>query len=183
MRQGAWGLVIILLTSLSASCSESRTPHRDPPAEDELVMDPKLGELASLPEGIEVVHSPNPVHAVAEQQPGHRPTYRRVYRTTVRSKSRAVTVQEFGSFAWLNGRWVFANFTGQVFSGRDFAEWYSCPDGKLLPGREAIDPSNWSGGIEQLQAGKMRWYFIGVDEEGRRVKGEAIVDLAAEMVR
>jgi hypothetical protein len=90
-------------------------------------------------------------------------------------------VQEFGSFAWHDGKWVFSNFTGKVFSGQDFADWYSCPEGRLLPGSEATDPSNWSGGIEQLQAGKMRWFFIGTDDSGRRVKGEAVVELLAEV--
>jgi hypothetical protein len=144
-------------------------------------MDPRLREWAALPEGIEVVHSPARVRARRERQPGGQTQYPWVYRTTVRARGRPVTVQEFGSFVWHYGKWVFSNFTGKVFSGQDFADWYSCPDGCLIPGKEATDPSNWSGGIEQLQAGKMRWFFVGIDDSGRRVKGEAVVELLAEV--
>jgi hypothetical protein len=144
-------------------------------------MDPRLREWAALPEGIEVVHSPARVRARREQQPDGRVQYRWVYRTAVRTKSEPVKVQEFGAFDWHHGKWAFSNFTGKAFSGQDFADWYSCPDAQLVPGGEASDPSNWSGGIEQLQAGKMRWVFVGIDEAGRRVKGEAIVELLAEL--
>jgi hypothetical protein len=138
-------------------------------------MDAKLRELALLPEGIEVVHSPNPVGAVEDRDPRSQHRYRWVYRTTVRSLGGAITVQEFGCFAWHNERWVFSNFTGAAFSSQDFAEWYSCPGAKLAPERPVSDPTNWTGANE-LRLGRMKWYFIGLDETGRRVKGEGIIE-------
>jgi hypothetical protein len=189
MRQANLHLAFVLPAIVLTSCSESPPPQREPSpkaaeaASAEAALDPKYRELATLPEGIEVIHTPNPVRAVEEPQPGRPRTYRWIYQTTVRSKRGTVTIEEFGCFGWHDGRWEFANFTGKVFSRRDFAEWYSCPEGKLLPGQDAVDPSNWTGGDEHLDAGKSLWYFIGVDEAGRRVKGEAIVERVAEVER
>jgi hypothetical protein len=174
-------LAFLILVGLVLSCTEQRPSTNALPKEENLTMDPKLRELDALPEGIEVMHSPVQVSARIEQQPGKRPYYRWVYATTVRSKRETVIIVEFGSFAWQGDRWVFANFTGQPFSSKDFAEWYSCPDGKLVPGKQATDPSNWSDRDDQLRASRGRWYFIGINEAGRRVKCEAIVELLAEV--
>ena len=41
-------------------------------------------------------------------------------------------------------------------------------------------PKNWSSG-QQLGAGRQRWYFVGIDANGRKVKGEAVIDLKPEL--
>jgi len=41
-------------------------------------------------------------------------------------------------------------------------------------GGQCSDPKNWSG-RDELQESLTRWYFIGVDDRGRRVKGEAVI--------
>ena len=79
---------------------------------------------------------------------------------------------EFGAYAWQGWKWVFVNFSGKSFSAKDFAEWYSCPDAK--EGKAYSDPTNW-GSAQALAAGKARWYYIGIDGKGGRVKGEAII--------
>ena len=142
---------------------------------------PKLRELASLPDEIAVVHAPNPVGAIEEKDAQQNTTYRWVYRTTVWTKKDPLRVIEFGSFSWHRGQWAFANFTGKPFTPEDFADWYSCPEGQLHPAEGATDPSNWTGGQRSLRAGKMLWYFIGLDQDGRRVKGEAVVELLADI--
>jgi hypothetical protein len=149
------------------------------PAED-VAMDPKEKQLASLPVGIEVSHDPNPAKAQIGGRSGEKYTW--MFTTTVRTLGPAVTIEEFGSFAWHDGRWVFSNFTGEPFTTADFADWYSCPGGRLEPQRAYADPSNWSGNRE-LNAGRMKFYYIGLDDAGRRVKGEAISEQAAELLK
>lgn len=110
-------------------------------------------------------------------QGGHAYTY--LYETSVQTTVGRLTISEFGSFGWHNGRWAFSNYTGRPFTTEDFASWYSCPDGVLVPGEVFRDPENWSG-AERPKAGKMRWYYIGIDAAGKRYKGEAVVELQAE---
>ncbi len=135
-------------------------------------------ELAMLDVGIRVTHSPNPVKAQAGGRSGHRYTW--LYTTTVQSSAGPLTLEEFGSFVWHGGRWVFSNYTGRPFTSSDFAEWYSCPGARMDAGKAYSDPSNW-GGAAVLRHVRMRWYFIARDAEGRRIKGEAIVEQVAEV--
>jgi hypothetical protein len=137
----------------------------------------KLDELAQLPFGLKVVHSPDRVRAERGGRSGRAYTWS--YKTSVTSTNGSVTMLEFGSFTWHGGRWVFANFTGKPFTATDFADWYSCPGAGLAEGREFSDGSNWSGG-DVLRADKMKWYFIGITADGRKVKGEAVVETLPE---
>ncbi|MFO0848187.1 MAG: hypothetical protein U0871_06485 [Gemmataceae bacterium] len=103
--------------------------------------------------------------------------YTWVYATSVTAISEPVTITEFGAFEWVDGRWTFANFTSTPFSGRDFADWYSCPGGVATPDRAYTDPTNWSG-RQELQSGKAMWYYLGVTASGQRVKGVAVIEEA-----
>lgn len=69
---------------------------------------------------------------------------------------------------------------GEPFTAENFAEWYSCKDAGVTPGNDFADPKNW-GGSETLNHGKALWYFIGVDENGRRIKGEAMMEQLPEL--
>lgn len=141
---------------------------------------PTIDELKNLPVGMEVTHQPNPAYATLTEQGKRRGKFTWWYKTQVKATGSGVRIEQFGSFLWLKGQWRFANFTQKPFSSKEFSDWYSCPDGYLKPGKVFVDPKNW-GSADQLKAGKALWYFIGVDEEGRRVKGEAIVDVLGEM--
>jgi len=136
-------------------------------------MHPILKQLASLPDGITVSHSPNPVKAQLGGRSGSKDTW--LYTTNAAAQSDQIVIEEFGSFTWHNGQWVFANFTKKPFSGNDFAEWYGCPNATLTVGNTYSDASNWTGG-EVFRSGKMKWYFIGRNAMGNRVKGEAIIE-------
>ena len=91
-----------------------------------------------------------------------------------------LTIVEFGGFAWQDGKWVASSINGKPFTGEDFAEWYKCPKAVLKKGEAYSDPTNWSTAPE-LMAGKTRWNFIGVDGKGKRVKGEAVIELKGEI--
>ena len=174
-RQPMWlvaGAVVIALTALIFQIA------RDKGRAESVPTDPKEKELASLPVGLEVTHSPNPVKARVATS--GRSNYKWVYKTAVKSAGGTVTVQEFGAFAWVSGRWVFSTFTGKPFTGMDFADWYSCPGARMEPGGEYADPSNWSA-ANVVKADKTKWYYIALNEQGERVKGEAIVEQLPEV--
>lgn len=134
---------------------------------------PTVDEIRKLPKGIDVTHNPNPVAAVKGGRSGRAFTWE--YQTSVVAIEKEVTIVEFGSFFESDGKWVFANYTGKPFTGKDFAEWYSCPEARVRPGSPAKDPKNWGGG-DQLRTAKALWYFIGRDADGNRYRGEAIVE-------
>jgi hypothetical protein len=166
--------IMSLLGSLTAATLGCAEPDR-PISED---IDPKLQEISKLPIGLKVKHSPNPVKAQRGGRSGRQYTW--LYETSVESAGEPVTISEFGSFAWLDGRWGFSNFTGRPFSAEEFVEWYSCPDAKVMPGKNYTDPANWSGN-ESLRSGKHLWYFVGVTAAGKKVKGEAVVEELGEV--
>jgi hypothetical protein len=138
-------------------------------------------ELEKLPEGIKVTHEPKVASATLTGRSERRSKYTWWYRTTVSTISADVTIVEFGGFTWEKGKWVAGrSFTGKPFTGEDFAEWYKCPKSILKRGESYSDPTNWST-AQELVAGKTRWYFVGVDGNGKRVKGESVIELKAEI--
>ena len=137
-------------------------------------------ELDKLPEGIKVVHKPKAALGTLSGKSERRSKYTWWYKTTVSAVDAEVTIVEFGGFVWQDGKWVAASFSGKPFTAKDFTEWYSCPKAVLKPGESYSDPTNWTSAPE-LRAGKTRWYFIGVDAKGKRVKGEAVVQLKPEV--
>jgi hypothetical protein len=87
-----------------------------------------------------------------------------------------VRIVEFGTFTRQGNIWVHGStLTGRPYGAKEFAEWYSCPGAVLKVGTLYSDSKNWSSG-SGLNIGKQRWYFVGVDETGRKVKGEAEID-------
>jgi len=163
---------VVLLVVLCGGCGS-----KAPEAEELLPFE--LTDLDSLPFGLEVVHTPETVLADSTGSSGYKYTW--TFKTTIRSTGAPVTIQEFGSLMDENGRWVLGNVTKKFFTQRDFAEWYSCPDGLVTSGNEFSDPSNWVGN-NCLQPGKTRWFFVGVDDKGKRVKGEAVVEQLAGLI-
>jgi hypothetical protein len=132
-------------------------------------------ELDELPLGLKVVHDPNPAQATQTGKSQRRGKYTWWFKTTVTSTGQDVKVVEFGAYAWRGGRWEFANFSAEPFSAKDFMEWYSCPDALIKAGKAYTDPTNWAS-AQELMTAKARWYYVGIDSKGRRVKGEAIIE-------
>jgi hypothetical protein len=138
-------------------------------------------ELDKLPEGIKVVHEPKVALATLTGKSDRRLKYTWWYKTTVSPTDGDVTIVEFGGFAWVDGKWVpGGTLGGKPYGTEEFAEWYKSPKGLLKKGESYSDPTNWSTDAE-LRAGKLRWYFIGVDAKGKKVKGEAVIELKAEI--
>jgi hypothetical protein len=139
-----------------------------------------LEELDKLPVGLKVTHDPQPSRATKTGNRGRLGEYTWFFKTTVRAPDGDVKLTEFGAY-WQSGRtWVFNTITGKPFTPKDFADWYSCPGAALRKGKDYTDPNNCvTGGA--VQASKSRWYYIGVDGSGRRVKGEAVSEEKGEI--
>lgn len=138
----------------------------------------KLAELAALPVGLEVRHTPNPGRAVRGGRSGAKYTW--LHQTSVKALDEDVVISEFGAFVWHRGQWVFGTIFGRPFNADEFAEWYSCPQAALRKGRVATDPSNYAGD-NVLRPQKTLWFYIGVTTSGKRVKGEAVAEGLAQI--
>jgi hypothetical protein len=102
----------------------------------------------------------------------------------VTATEKPLTVVSFGSCEWIDGAWAIPQDTDEydviTGSGKEFDEWYSCPDAKLDVGTAYKDPQNWSGS-KTVRTFKQKWYYIATDESGNRYKGEAEVELLGEL--
>jgi len=166
----AIGLVACFVNEALPGVQEDQRPQQQ--SDGHAQPNAKLRMLASLPIGIKITHFPNPARARLGGRSGFNFTW--PYSTSVQTIGGSVKIEEFGAFAWEKGQWVFSNFTGKPYSAVDFADWYSCPNATLLPGRVCSDAHNWSG-RRALELGKTMWYFIAVNAKGKRVKGEAVI--------
>ena len=138
-----------------------------------------LEEIRRLPEGLRVTHSPNPVAAIMGRDKDQPFVWE--YITTVEALHAQLNIVEFGAFNLSNGNWRFSNTDGQPFSTQQFAEWYSCTDGVLKPGKPAADQKNWDRG-KVLRSSRCIWYFIGKDAEGKLFRGEAEIEQRGTLV-
>lgn len=172
----------ILLVSILVFCTFAGSAQADLKegalAESKL----KVKELASLPEGLTISHTPDPVFHIA-----HTPSISGVqweHRTTVSSTVGPVTILEFGCFVERNGKWEYPHetVTPYTYSSSDFATMYDCPSSKLQPGKTYTDAKNLSV-IDCVPEQMVKWYFIGQDANGQRVKGEATVKLISEFAK
>ncbi len=130
-------------------------------------------DLDSLPVGLNVTYSPPLVEAQQGGRSGYRYTWS--YSTSVSASGAPVTIEEFGALGWVNGAWVFRDEQHKTYSPKMFADQYGCQKAKVLSGKTYTCEDNWSG-ADKLRPHRCKWYFIGTDERGRRVKGEAIIE-------
>jgi hypothetical protein len=92
-----------------------------------------------------------------------------------------LNIVEFGAFNLSNGNWRFSTISGKPFSTKEFAEWYSCTDGVLKPGKPATDPNNWNRG-PVLRSSRCIWYYLGKDAQGKLFRGEAEIEHRGTLV-
>jgi len=169
MSNESKGIVMGLISSLLAmlvGCSREDTSV--------------LAELEAIPKGLEVVHSPDVVENPVGPNPSPDWKYRWIFRTEVRAIDKPLTITKFGILAWDGSRWILppdqTSYNTGVLDAKTFIEWYQCPNAIVSPGRPAIDPQNWAGSHSR-QSFKQKWFFIGVDANGKSYKGEGVVEL------
>lgn len=136
----------------------------------------KLSELASLPTGLTVTHTPEAVEKSFSGPSGSQ----WAHSTTVASTVGPVTIVEYGFLLERNGRWTDETWIKSKYSASEFAENFESPGAKLLPGKTYTD--EWNRSMSDNRPEQLgKWYFIGVDSEGNRVKGEANLKLVGDM--
>lgn len=126
-------------------------------------------DLAAIKPGVDIRFSANPVppSPVLPRREGYYRTW--PYDVTVNVDTGA-TIDRWGVLERDGFRWKHSSF-----SQADFAEAFNCPKGILEPGRTYTYETAHEIGV---MPGKVKWYFIAVDAEGKRKKGEAIVESA-----
>ena len=142
-----------------------------------------LAELDSLPVGVEVTLPSYSVRAYDDgpkAKDGER--YVWSFRPTVQAKSGALTVLDYGVCYWKDGRWVLSDFDhsrGADEAIDDFDDDFECPEGRLLPGKSYVGAQEKSFGT--LEPRRLKWFVIAEDKDGARWKGEAEIELLAEL--
>ena len=134
-------------------------------------------DIDSLPIGLIVRHLPAKVKAMPDGADDT--AFRWEYRTAVSAVSDC-EILGFAACRWDDGRWVPCNPDGTFFTAGDFAEWYPDSAGRIAAGDGFADPRNFTTGAD-LVAARMKWVFVAQQSSGRRVKGEAIVELLPEL--
>ncbi len=174
----------ILLISILIFCNSTGPAQAEQKTEALFEANLKLNELASLPEGLTVTHTPDPVLYIL-----HTPSLSGVqwkHSTTVSSTSTegTVTILEFGYFVERNGQWEFPYGVEvpYTYTSENFAKRYDCPNSELQPDKSYTDAWNQSV-IDCVPEQMVKWYFIGLDAKGNRVKGEASVKLLTELAK
>ncbi len=137
----------------------------------------RIPDIDQLPMGLIVRHLPARVQATPEDGIGGK-SWRWEFRTAVSAMADA-TIVGFAAYRWDGERWLPRHPAGAFFTAGDFAEWYGAADGKLPAGTECADATNVCTGLE-LAAERVKWVYV-ADTGGRRVKGEAVVELLAEL--
>ena len=122
---------------------------------------------------LEVIHYPNPAKFQSGGASGA--AYTCVYKTSVKAIGTGVQIEKFGTYFWANNQWVHNTSNNQPWSPQEFADWYSCPGAYIGPGQECSDPNNWNGS-DTPGLTKVKWYYIGVDDNGNEVQGESVIE-------
>lgn len=140
-------------------------------------MDEIPAELKNIPDGIKVLNSPLNVLAVRTKE--DTANYYWFHSTTVKAVNEDLEITEFGTYTWVQDRWVFGTVTGKPFEPKDFADWYDCKNAFLEKGKTYGDKNNWFRS-PALQRATSLWYYIGKNKKGELFKGISIVNYLPE---
>jgi len=165
------------------SPAEEKPGAKNPPAGEvqpgltAAALEKLIASLDKLPVGIKITHEPAKVTKVKGPLKGDW-EYKWEFRTDIEAIDQPLTVTSFGILAWDGKKWTIdpANHNSGLMPATVFAEWYSCPGGKLEPGKPATDKANWAGS-HQKAAFKQKWFVVAKDAKGKRYKGEQVVEL------
>ena len=167
---------LMLVAVLLCGCnSQPSSPNKQTP-----VVKPSAGaDWETLPTGFEIVHTPNPVAKPIGPIQGRWP-YKWTFRTEIRAKDQPLKVTQFMILAWDGQNWILDKKQQNYNSGEGdtklFAKWYGCAEGKIGPGKPAVDEKNWAGNSTKSPF-KQKWVVIGEDAMGQKYKGDGVVEL------
>jgi hypothetical protein len=170
---------IALLVSILTFCNFAGFAQAEQTSVEPFDLNLKVKELASLPVGLSVTHSPGPVHSTLFSPSLSGVQWK--HDTTVTSLRGPVTIVEYGYFIERNEQWElpYSVEVPDAFTSSDFEEMYDCPNSELKPGESYTNAESRSV-MDCVPEQRVRWYFIGVDRQGHRVKGETIIQLLSD---
>ena len=97
--------------------------------------------------------------------------------------SKDITITQFGIIAWDGKNWVLPSnqieYNSGVLDQQTFIEWYGIPGAKITTASPATDPQNWAGS-KSKEPFKQKWFYIGIDSDGKEWKGEAVINFVSE---
>ena len=123
--------------------------------------------LDGLPDVLTVTHDPNPVkpnYGIHNTQGGPK-SYMWLYSISLQAANEAVTIERWGTHT---------EDVDQSYTRDEFAESFNCPNATLLPGQQYTMQFAWVNAI-LTGAEKATWYFVGITESGKRVKGIGVI--------
>lgn len=138
----------------------------------------QIDDFDQLPMGLIVRHLPAQVQALPQEDEAGK-HWRWEFRTAVSAMAES-TIVGFAAFRWDGERWLPRRADNAFFTAGDFAEWYEAPEGRVPAGQECGDATNFCVSAE-LVAERVKWVYVAQTSSGRRVKGEAVVELLAEV--
>lgn len=142
-----------------------------------------LQELAEIPVGIQVNHTPAQVVGPHQGPNKNDWAYRWFFKTEVRPIDRDLTITRFGIAAWDGSDWIMddaqSEFNSGILEQQDFVEWYGLQNPTIGPQNPAVDEQNWAGSMTRAPF-RQKWFFVGEDTSGAKFKGEGVVQLLVQ---
>ena len=135
-------------------------------------------DLRKLPEALYIMHDPNPNYperTIAADETNAKYVWR--HSTSVFSPDKDLQVIKAGSFIWYSAEGWKTNI---VYSRRDFAKRFNCPNGQILKGVTYTFEKNYRYG-DQLYGGDALWYVIAKDSSGTIYKGMGLIETESEL--
>ncbi|MFH2142733.1 MAG: hypothetical protein ABIJ97_09940 [Bacteroidota bacterium] len=137
--------------------------------------------IRNLPVAIEVRHEPDTIYAKIHDVDSSK--YKWSHYTSVKALNSNIQIIEFGTYNYKNNEWVLGNLSSKPYKAKEFEKWYfkktsdsfvsweNCKGAYLIKDQEYVDPSNWSISNTELVERKGLWYYIGIDDSGKKVCG------------
>lgn len=137
--------------------------------------------IKDIPVSIEVIHDPDTIYAKIHDADSTK--FKWGHTTTVIARNSNIQIIEFGTYNLKDGKWTLGNLTKKPYKSKDFETWYfkktsndmvsweNCQGAYLIKDQEYIDPSNWSISNAELVERNGLWYYIGINDSGKKVCG------------
>ena len=157
-------LSLLLISATLSSQAQYETPSGPLPA-----------KFASLDRAIEVSHFPATVNAYAD--PDKEGVYHWKHNTAILSSRSDIQIEEFGAYLFYNGAWN----ERISYPAKDLDKFFGTQKGRLLQGQPYTFADNWRTG-DKVFGGWSMWYFIGTDDQGKRVCGYAALETTDKLM-
>ena len=174
---------ILFFIVIITSCNSGNDKASNTTESDNLILEVNASlpdAIKDIPIGIEVENSPDTIYAELNETNSKKYIWK--HTTTIIALNSDLTIIEFGSYNFIDGKWKLGNYTNKPFTAEDFNTWYCrkkngiitfdyCKDGKIQKDVEFIDPANYCIRKDSLVSRNGLWYYIGIDSIGNKYMG------------